>query len=115
MIDIIDCDEISRRLSRKGNAGYSVIMKLLGEKASEYLLKNGEINREKFSDFVFRHPDFRKKLTKSMGKLILWTVFKKIVSNIINKKYAMIVDAPILFETKILEYICYPVIVVGCP
>lgn len=90
-------------------------MKLLGDQANEYLLKNGELNRDKFSDFVFRNPDFRRKLTKEMGKLIMWAIFKKIVSNIINKKYAMIIDAPILYETKVLEYICYPVIVVGCP
>ncbi len=25
------------------------------------------------------------------------------------------IDAPILFETKYLAYICYPIIVVGCP
>ena len=24
------------------------------------------------------------------------------------------IDAPILYESKVLEYICYPVIVVGC-
>lgn len=26
----------------------------------------------------------------------------------------MAIDAPLLYETKILEYLCYPVIVVGC-
>lgn len=26
----------------------------------------------------------------------------------------MLVDAPLLYETKILTYICFPIIVVGC-
>lgn len=41
-------------------------------------------------------------------------VLKTIVSNIWNNKNIMMVDAPILYETKILAYICFPVIVVGC-
>lgn len=26
----------------------------------------------------------------------------------------MVVDAPLLFESKILEYVCFPVVLVGC-
>ena len=63
---------------------------------------------------MFKNPDFRKKLTKQMGKLIMWEIFKKIISNIIHKRFVMIIDAPILYETKVLEHVCYPVIVVGC-
>jgi dephospho-CoA kinase len=31
-----------------------------------------------------------------------------------GKKKLIMIDAPILFETKFLEYICFPIIVVGC-
>jgi dephospho-CoA kinase len=34
---------------------------------------------------------------------------------VVNKKKLVMIDAPILFETKYLEYICFPIIVVGCP
>lgn len=44
----------------------------------------------------------------------MWEIFKKILNNIIYKNFVMIIDAPILYETKILEHVCYPVIVVGC-
>ena len=50
-----------------------------------------------------------------MGKFIMFEIFKTIFANIVNKKYLMLIDAPILYETKVLEYICYPVVVVGCP
>lgn len=49
-----------------------------------------------------------------MGKFIISKVFKTIVLNIVKGKNLMIVDAPILYETRILEYICFPIIVVGC-
>lgn len=76
--------------------------------------KNKEIYRDKFSKFVFENPDFRKKLTREMGKHIMWEIFKSIIVNIFQKKYMMVIDAPILYETKILEHVCYPIIVVGC-
>ena len=41
-------------------------------------------------------------------------VLYKILTNIIKGKNVMIVDAPLLYETKVLEHVCFPVIVVGC-
>lgn len=32
-IDIIDCDEISRKLRKKGESGYNLIIKLLGDRS----------------------------------------------------------------------------------
>ena len=49
-----------------------------------------------------------------MGILIMRRVLYKILMNIIKGKNVMIVDAPLLYETKVLEHVCFPVIVVGC-
>lgn len=114
-VDIIDCDEISRKLSDKGNKGYKLIVKLLGDKCEEYLNPlTQEIEREKFSAFVFKNPEFRSKLTRGMGKLILMEVGRRVLWNIWKKQSITLIDAPILYETKILQYVCYPVVVVGC-
>jgi hypothetical protein len=75
-IYVIDCDKITKDLSAKGNAGHSLILSLLGDKKDEYLFHSGEINREKFSDFVFKNPDFRRKLTMRMGRKIGWQMLK---------------------------------------
>jgi dephospho-CoA kinase len=32
----------------------------------------------------------------------------------IEKRPLVVLDAPLLFETKLLEYFCYPIIVVYC-
>jgi dephospho-CoA kinase len=50
-----------------------------------------------------------------MGKYICFEVLKQIVANIYHKKYIMLIDAPLLYETRALEYLCFPVVVVGCP
>lgn len=56
-LHIIDCDKISKELSYKGNAGYKLMLSLLGDKKDEFLNPiNKEINREKFSDYVFKNP-----------------------------------------------------------
>lgn len=49
-----------------------------------------------------------------MGILILKRVFSRVVGNIVTGRHVMMIDAPLLYETKILEYLCYPVVVVGC-
>jgi len=41
-----------------------------------------------------------------MTKRILWEC-------LINKEKCVFVDAPVLYETKVLEYFFYPIIVVG--
>jgi hypothetical protein len=52
---------------------------MLGDKKDEYLNPiNQEINREKFSDFVFSNEPFRKRLTADMGKRIFWEIAKQI-------------------------------------
>lgn len=49
-----------------------------------------------------------------MGKKIFWQIFKEIISCILEKKKLIMIDAPILYETKVLEHLCFPIIVVGC-
>ena len=41
-------------------------------------------------------------------------IFIRIFKNIITGKNVMLIDAPLLYESKILEYVCYPVVLVGC-
>lgn len=114
--EVIDCDEISRRLSDKGRPGYKFILGMLGDRAEEFLHPlTREIEREKFSDFIFRNPELRKQLTKGLGKFIFAEILKTVISNIFHNRHLMVIDAPVLFETKILVHVCYPIVVVGCP
>ena len=45
-LHVIDCDKINRELSQKGNAGYNLILSLLGDKKEDYLMPSSkELNR----------------------------------------------------------------------
>lgn len=46
--------------------------------------------------------------------MIILKVLKRIIWNIWKSKNIMLIDAPLLYETKVLSFICFPVIVVGC-
>jgi dephospho-CoA kinase len=50
-----------------------------------------------------------------VGKYIFFEIFKQIFQNCISNKKLILIDAPTLYETKILTHICYPILVVGCP
>ena len=50
-----------------------------------------------------------------MGRYIFWEIIKQIIDCFSKKKKLVLIDAPVLYETKVLEHMCFPIIVVGCP
>ena len=62
---------------------------------------------------VFSDPQKRKQL----NSITHWRIFRDILFKVIKLKISegkkrVILDAPLLFETKILEHFCYPIITV---
>lgn len=115
---IIDCDKINSDLREKGRAGYDLILSLLkkhGEDTNLYINSHTkEIKREALSKYSFQHPGFLRELAGKLGKYIMLQIFKQIVDNYSAKKKLILIDAPTLFETKILAHVCFPIIAIGC-
>ena len=112
-LTLIDCDEISRSISLPGNKGYEFILKLLGERKRDFLEgPTGLIKRDKLSELASNDNQFRKKLTSGLGKYIFWELIKQLLKAAFTAEKYILVDAPLLFETKVLTYLCYPIIVV---
>lgn len=112
-ISVIDCDEISRSISLPGHKGYEFILRLLGDKKRDYLEgSTGLIRRDKLSELAFKDNEFRKKLTSGLGKYIFWELIKQLLKAAFTAEKYILVDAPLLYETKMLTYLCYPIIVV---
>jgi dephospho-CoA kinase len=79
------------------------------------LNENGVIDRDKLGAVVFADAEKR----KLINKLTHPRIFRKIIHavlqlKLIKRKPLVVLDAPLLFETKILEYFCYPIITVYC-
>ena len=106
---IIDCDQISKDL-RNNDEGYKkLLIKTFGQEIDD----NGQINSEKLGQIVFSDPKKRAQL----NKLTHWRIFREIFLSIFKNKIMLglskvVLDAPLLFETKILEHICHPIVCV---
>jgi dephospho-CoA kinase len=79
------------------------------------LNENGIIDREKLGAVIFSDAEKR----NLINKLTHPRIFRKIIIAVIRmkllqRKPLVVLDAPLLFETKILEYFCYPIITVFC-
>lgn len=82
---------------------------------NEIVSEDGGIDRVKLGNIVFSNPEKRKLLNKLshpvIFRRIIVTLFKL---KLMQRKPLVVLDAPLLFETKILEYFCYPILVVYC-
>jgi dephospho-CoA kinase len=82
---------------------------------SEVLTDEGKIDRAKLSEQIFRNPEKRRLLNKLSHPRIFRRIFVQLFKlRFIQRKAMVVLDAPLLFETKILQYVCYPIVVVYC-
>lgn len=88
-IDIIDADEISRDLQKKGQIGYEAILKKYG---SEFLTNADELDREKLREIAFKNEEDKKWLEELMHPLIREKIL--VAFGNVNSKWA-IYSAPL--------------------
>lgn len=106
---VVDADVIARQVVHPGKPAYYKIRKEFGE---EILLSDGSLDREKLGQIVFNDDDKRKKLNlivhPEIKKQMLWEIFLLFI-----KGYQFVIlDIPLLFETKtMLPYISYSLVV----
>lgn len=109
-LDVIDCDLLARVIVQPGRPAYEKIIKLFGK---EILMENSEIDRAKLGEIIFSNKDKRRKLTNITSYYIFIEILKEFYRVFfVNKKKEVLLDAPILFETKYLEYVCYPIVLI---
>ena len=106
----IDCDKITHDLQSPGKACYN---KIVNEFGYEVLDKDRKIDRNILRGIVFNDRLKKKRLERIMHIEIFKYIFYRLkdIFSSTNDVYA-IIDAPLLYETGILKWICYPVIVV---
>ena len=90
---IIDADEEVRKLSEPGNKYYKKIIKLFGEN----ILENNKINKNKLAEIIYHNENARKKINKLTNKYVV----KEIKNKIKKEKNNIILDVPLLFESKL--------------
>ncbi|TMW62823.1 hypothetical protein Poli38472_005441 [Pythium oligandrum] len=111
--EIVDADVIAREVVLPGRGAYNAIVKNFGTGVLHE--KDKTLNRAKLGAIIFADPAKRKVLNACTHKFIMWEMFKQLVyQRLIRRKRLVVFDAPLLFETNLLEHFCYPTIVVAC-
>ncbi|OQS02822.1 kinesin [Thraustotheca clavata] len=109
---VIDADAIARAVVEPGQAAHRAIVAAFGQ---EVLNEDRTINRAKLGSIIFADLSKRKVLNGCTHKYILRDMFLQLLyQRIVKRKKLVVFDAPLLFETNILEYFCSPIIVVVC-
>ena len=108
---IIDADAISHQM-RKSDIHYqNLLVQEFGQQVYDPIKK--EINSKVLGDIVFSNIEKR----RALEKMTNWRIFREMmrqifVARIINGEKRVVLDAPTLFESKILENFCHPIVVV---
>ena len=100
-IPVIDCDQIAHDILNKGEKGYELVLKQFGKR----ILKSDQsINRSALGQIVFDDEKQLEALNEITHPLIFQEIQAKIALNNRNKNSLVVVDAPVLFESKGQKY-----------
>ncbi|NWS78056.1 DCAKD protein, partial [Crotophaga sulcirostris] len=106
---VIDADVIAREVVTPRSKAYRQIVRCFG---TEILLENGEINREALGNIIFSQPEKRQLLNSITHPEIQKEMLKRILKYFVLGYRYVILDIPLLFETKrLVKFMKYTVVV----
>eukprot|EP00761_Pharyngomonas_kirbyi_P000899 gb/GECH01000900.1/.p1 GENE.gb/GECH01000900.1/~~gb/GECH01000900.1/.p1 ORF type:complete len:231 (+),score=37.95 gb/GECH01000900.1/:1-693(+) len=109
-VAIIDADTIAREALNPGQHPYREALTMFG---SDILNNDQTINRQRLGEIVFTDETQRKRLNKITHGFVFKQIFKQALHAIfIQRKPIVVLDVPLLFETRILTYFVSKTIVV---
>lgn len=108
-VPIVDADLIARKVVLPGRTGWKRVQKLFG---NEILNQDQTVNRDKLGEIIFSDNNKRRMLNKALHGLILIEILKQILINFLKGERFILLDIPLLFETKIaLNMLSYKLVV----
>ncbi|XP_077481948.1 dephospho-CoA kinase domain-containing protein [Stigmatopora argus] len=108
---IVDADVVARKVVEPRSLAHSRIVFHFGR---EILLENGEIDRQKLGRIVFADADKRKLLNSITHPEIHREMFKQIIYYFLRGFRYIVLDVPLLFETRKLTQFLNHTVVVYC-
>uniref|UniRef100_A0A8I3ZZ47 Dephospho-CoA kinase domain-containing protein n=2 Tax=Callithrix jacchus TaxID=9483 RepID=A0A8I3ZZ47_CALJA len=106
---VIDVDVMARHVVQPGYPAHRRIVEVFG---TEVLLENGDINRKVLGDLIFNQPDRRQLLNAITHPEIRKEMMKETFKYFLRGYRYVILDIPLLFETKkLLKYMKHTVVV----
>lgn len=102
---VINADEVVKQMQKKGNEYFEKIVELFGK---EIVREENTLNRREISEIIFRSKEKKEKLDEITFKYVVEEIKNQVQKA--KEKY-VIIDAPLLIESKLNE-ICDIVIAV---
>lgn len=110
-LSVIDSDVIAHDILNIGQLGYKKVISYFGQ---DILNSDRTLNRKKLGQIVFNDQSKLNVLNQITHPLIFSEIEDKITQNKLLKKPVVIVDAPLLFETKVKDY-CDKTLLIAVP
>lgn len=98
--EIIDADQIAKKLSKQGNMYLKSIIDYFGD---DIIDETGELKRKELADIIYEDEEKRRQLNKLTFIHVVDEIKKKI--NKLKDKELIVIDAPLLFESN-LNQVC---------
>ena len=91
--NLIVADEVVRKMQQPGCDYYKEIVNLVG---TDYLYKDGKINRKKLGNAIFQDETIRKKINSLTNKYVVQEIKNQIEN---SKQEYVVIDVPLLLES----------------
>lgn len=109
---IIDADAIAREVVVRGRPALWLIRRHFGE---EVIQEDGTLNRAALGRLIFEHPKARGALNRRIHPFIIFNMLSRLAISVFWQWQAVIVlDTPLLYESRTLLPVCSSVVVVSC-
>ncbi|MBS4748257.1 dephospho-CoA kinase [Bacillus altitudinis] len=111
-IRVVDADIIAKEAVSKGSPALHQIVQTFGE---EVLLPNGELNRQQLGAIIFSDEEKRKKLNAIVHPEVRKELLEQRDEGVSNNETFVVLDIPLLFESKLEELVDRIIVVYTTP
>uniref|UniRef100_A0A7S3E7D3 Dephospho-CoA kinase n=1 Tax=Rhodosorus marinus TaxID=101924 RepID=A0A7S3E7D3_9RHOD len=111
-VPVVDADEIAKGVLGKGTLGLFLVRLNFG---GEILREDGSLDRDKLGEMIFVDSRKRRKLNMCTHPLIILEMIRQLLVAVFVKMEPIVVlDTPLLYETKLLVRFCTTTLVIAC-
>jgi dephospho-CoA kinase len=108
---IVDADRVAKQVVEPGSSAYNEIVKEFG---ADVLQEDGRIDRARLGQVIFSDPARRQQLNRITHPHILREMWWQVFQGFTSGNRIVVVDAPLLVETGLHQWMTRNVIVI-CP
>ncbi|WHY76424.1 dephospho-CoA kinase [Neobacillus sp. WH10] len=101
-VTVVDADVEARLAVEKGEPAYN---KIIAEFGREILMEDGEINRPKLGSIIFHQAEKRKLLNEITHPEVRKRMKEQVEDAKKNNKEVVVLDIPLLFESKLTNLV----------